>query len=82
MNFRVLHEETPGWIKTQEGSKYEWIGKLNGDLNSNNTATDFPWGNDNTLAETTVGSPTAQTAKETTSGFFEAVSLAEALRSP
>jgi len=49
MDFNVLHEETPGWIKGAN-SKYEWIGKLDENLKSNNTATDFPWGNDNTPA--------------------------------
>ena len=87
MNFSVLHEETPGWIKTEvknsKGkSKYEWIGKLNSELKSNNTATDFPWGNDNTLAETTAGPPTAQTATAQTSGQATVVQAAATAPAP
>jgi len=66
MDFSVLHEETPGWIKGNS-KKYEWIGKLDENLDSNTTATDFPWGNDNTLAEKSAPT-TAKAATAVTSG--------------
>jgi len=81
MNFSVLHEETPGWIKGAN-SKYEWIGKLNSELKSNGTATDFPWGNDNTLAETTASNQSAKTATADTSGQAPAAQAAATAPTP
>lgn len=73
MDFSVLHEETPGWIKGEgkqskgkEGSKYEWIGKLNSELKSNSTATDFPWGNDTTTTDTIPAETAAEAAASIT----------------
>lgn len=72
MDFSVLHEETPGWIKGNSG-KYEWIGKLDSKLDSNNTATDFPWGNDKTPAKTTEPNPSAEAATAEITGISKAI---------
>ena len=84
MEFSVLHEETPGWIRGESGvkgenGKYEWIGKLNKDLSSNTTATDFPWGNDNTPAPTAPAPVSAPAAVEDLGGkkrYVEAAQIA------
>jgi hypothetical protein len=65
MDFSVLHEETPGWIKGQS-EKYEWIGKLDSELKSNGTTTDFPWGNDTTTTDIILAETAAEAAASTT----------------
>jgi len=55
MNFTVLHEETPGWIKS--GNSYKWIGNLKSDLSTEQqNSRIFPWGS------TTAGGSSANVA--------------------
>jgi hypothetical protein len=76
MNFTVLHEETPGWIKGS-GNKYEWIGKLANDKQNYNGSTDFPWGNDPTHNEPTPAPSTAAEAQISSNGFGSSIKAAE-----
>ena len=70
MGFNVLHEETPGWIKSKD--QYEWIGKLAPDKQNYNGSTDFPWGNDPTHNEPKPQPDSAGTAAEKASGYASA----------
>jgi len=90
MNFTVLHEETPGWIKS--GNSYKWIGNLKSNLSTEQqNSRIFPWGSTTaggsiasvaSVTATTTGAPvpaTATTAAGTgPSGDAEAKREAEA----
>ena len=64
MNFTVLHEETPGWIK--QGNVFYWIAQLKSDGSGQQLENfiEFPWGANNNTT-TTTGSTDA--ASSTTS---------------
>jgi len=59
--FNVLHEESLGWIKTDD--KYHWIGKLNSSCSvAESKNVDFPWGNDTIGSDTQISTPASDQA--------------------